>query len=120
MALQQVIDITNEFNSVGYFVQDMGDYNTLIAQFVTPSDPIPLYHTNDSGALIGVTDGNYKSADNFNSLVGFDCSSTDPNANGVVSVNATGIYRFSNFGRFIKFGDGGETAVKIILRLYKI
>lgn len=125
MALQQIIDATEQIvENSGVFIQDMGDYNTAIVLLANPTEPITFYHTNDAGAIQGVTDGSAILAGNFTLLAGENCADTAYNADKVTSATDgdTVMIKFTNFGRFVKFyaTSGNFSMDKLILRLYKI
>lgn len=115
MALQQPIDATLQFNQNGYFVIDCGGFDYIEAQVVNPSENVKFYTTNDSGDIQGVSDGNYKSATNFISVLGTNVAT----GTTIDMTNATSLIKFNNIGRFLRL-ESSDTLEKLILRLYKI
>lgn len=117
MALQQIIDATDKFNENLYYVLDCGGYDYANVQFVTPTSDINFTHTNDSGAVQGVSEGNYKSATNFTSVL---ATYLTDGATATKATTATeGIYKFNGCGKFIKFSSA-TPLTKLLIRLYKI
>lgn len=117
MALQQIIDATTSFNTNLSYVLDCGGYDYADVQFVTPTSDVNFTHTNDSGAAQGVSDGNYKSATNFTSVLATYL--TDGATTTKATSSTSGIYKFQGCGQFLKFASAG-TLTKLLIRLYKI
>lgn len=116
MAVQQVIDVTEDFNADGRAIADIGGFDYAIVQLVSPSGTITFETTNDSGDITGVSDGNPASATNWIAVQG-----TNLNSGAAVStLAASGLVRFGYIGRYLRLSIGGGTATKILIRLFKI
>ena len=115
MALQQIIDATDQFNQNLSFVIDCGGFDYVDAQIIDPTESVSFSSTNDSGAIQGVSDGNYKSATNFLDVFGINLNNNDLAKNTAIS----SMYKFNGVGRFLRF-NSDNTVGKLILRLYKI
>lgn len=118
MALQQILDVTEQVNlsiPIGIGAWDYG-----IFQFInTDAASMSFYGTNDSGAVQGVSDGNYKSATNFIPIMGLDLSTRTYTATSLGGASAANyMIKFDGVGQFLYFE--GSTCEKVILRLYKI
>jgi len=115
MALQQIIDATGIFNKDKVYVIDTGGYDYAEVQVVSPTADVNFSATNDSGAVQGASDGNYKSATNFVAVLGTNIT-TGTTANKAI---ATSIFKFINAAQYLKL-DSTDTVSKILIRLYKI
>jgi len=51
--ISKTIDATSSFNSLGYYYQDLSGWDSAVVQFVTPSEAISFFTTNDNGAING-------------------------------------------------------------------
>lgn len=125
MAVQIVLDVTNEYTSgsesgTPYLVKlDTGGYDYAVVQLVNPSGAVAFKHTNDSGDIQGVSDGSAVSSDNGVTLQGVNLAT----GSGVTSLAADGLVRFQSFGRYLWLDGTGETPStvdKLLVRLYKI
>ena len=115
MALSLTQDVTTEFNQDGFYVADSSNWDYLIWQFVNPSGGIEINSTNDSGAIQGVTDGFSLTATNYVTTQAIKLS----NGSSVTAVSTAGLYRVNQVGQFVKFGQEGCTADKVIIRYHK-
>lgn len=124
MAVQIVLDVTNEFVSgsesgTPYIVKlDVGGYDYAVVQVIGIPVTVNFKHTNDSGAIEGVSDGSAVSSTNYVTLQGYDLS----DGSLVTSIANDGIIRFESFGRFLSIEADGEpmSVGKLLVRLYKI
>lgn len=126
MSVQIVLDVTNEYltgseSGTPYLLKlDTGGYDYAVVQVVNPSEAVNFKHTNDSGAIQGVSDGSAVSSTNAVPLQGVNLAS----GAGVTSLNASGLIRFQSFGRYLWVDGvadlGGATVDKLLVRLYKI
>lgn len=116
MALCQTIDVTNEFNSTNAAIIDMSNWDNAVWQFVNPSGTISTVATNDGGAIQGSTDGNSKSALNFQTIQVTKLS----DGTAVTAVAAAGLFRNGVVGRYVKFGGASAAADKVIVMLHKV
>ena len=51
--ISKTIDASSSFNSLGYYYQDLSGWDSATVQFVTPSEAISFFTTNDNGAING-------------------------------------------------------------------
>jgi hypothetical protein len=114
--LSNTIDVTTQFNANGQFNQDVGQWDYVIVQLVSPSGTINFLCSSDSGAIQGVTDGNATSATNFNAV---EMTNLATNGTGT-SAAASGSYKFNVVGRYLQLSGAGVTATKVLLQLNKI
>lgn len=115
MALQDVQDLTDDFNANSIATVDIGGWNEAVVQLVTPTGTVNFTTSSDSGAITGVSDGNATSAINFTAVTGTNLA----NATGVTSLAASGQVKFSGIGRYLRLAGTGVTATKVLLRLFK-
>ncbi len=116
MALSLTQDVTQEFNQDGFYIADASNWDLLVWQFVNPDGTIDILASNDSGAIQGVTDGFALTSINYTSIEATDLSAT---ATPVTSVAASGLYRTTHVGQFVKFGGEGAVADKVIVQYHK-
>lgn len=116
MAVQQVIDITADFNSGSLAIIDIGGWDFAVAQTIGTSGTINFTHSNDSGDLTGISDGSAASAVNFVSVQGTNLST----GAGATSTAADALFKFTGIGRYLRFSGSGASATKFLVRLYKI
>lgn len=116
MAVQQIIDCTNDINVDGRVVLDTGGYDYAVVQLVSPTSTATFAHTNDSGDVQGVSDGSAASAANFVTVQGTDQSS----GTGVTTLATSGIVKFTGIGRYLRIMGPGLTVTKAEVRLFKI
>ena len=116
MAVQQVIDITADFNSGSLAIIDIGGWDFAVAQFVGTTGTINFLSSNDSGDITGVSDGSAASAVNFVSIQGTNLTT----GSGATSTNAATLFKFSGVGRYLEFQGSGSSVTKLLVRLYKI
>lgn len=116
--LAQYLDLTNEFNNNGGFVEfETSNYDYCVVQVVGASQGLDIYSTIDSGAVQGVTDGSiitssYYTAINFTDLATLtDTGQVGPN----------GICRIKLSGRYLRVEDpNGASLTKLLIMLSKI
>jgi len=114
MGLSKTLDITSDFNADGIATLDVGQWDNVVAQFVTPVGAISFLGSNDGGAITGITDGNALLAKNFTAIQGTDEST----GTAATSTSVTSNYKFSVTHKFVRFSGG--TATQILIFLYKI
>ena len=51
--ISKIVDVTESFNSVGSYYQDLSGWDSAVVQFVSPSEAISFNTTNDDGATTG-------------------------------------------------------------------
>lgn len=116
MAIQQVIDLTQDINADGRAIIDIGGYDYADVQLVSPTATATFASSNDSGDVQGVSDGSAASATNF-----IDTQGTNLNSgSAVTTLAASGIVRFQSVGRYLRIMGPGLTVTKCLVRLYKI
>lgn len=116
MAVQQVIDITADFNDGSLAKIDIGGWDFAVAQFVGTSGTINFASSNDSGDITGVSDGSAASAVNWVSIQGTNLTT----GAGATSTNAATLFKFTGVGRYLQLSGSGATVTKLLIRLYKI
>jgi hypothetical protein len=116
MSVQIVLDVTDDFNADSDVKLDTGGFDYAIVQLVSPSGTVNFLHTNDSGAIEGVSDGSAVSATNFVAVQGTNLAA----GTAVTSLAASGLVRFGYIGRFLQLSGTSVTATKVLVRLYKI
>jgi len=124
MSVQIVLDVTNEYNTglesgePSLLKIDTGGFDYAVVQFVSPTDAILFKHTNDSGAIEGVSDGSAISSTNALAVQGINLAT----GAAATSTNASSLFRFQSYGRYLWL-DGsasGASVTKLLVRLYKI
>jgi hypothetical protein len=124
MSVQVIIDATEEYTSgtesgTPFLVKlDTGGFDYAVVQFVGIGGEVAFKHTNDSGAINGVSDGSAVSSANALALQGVNLAS---GATATSTLTAS-IFRFQSYARFLWI-DGTATSAtldKLIVRLYKI
>lgn len=118
MALSNIQDRTSDFNADSLVQMDISGWDWVVIQIEgSPSSAISFKHSNDSGAIQGVTDGNETTATNFVTLQMTDLSS----GTGVTSTSSAGLFRAAVIGRFLQLSGTSVTGVtKILIHLSKI
>jgi hypothetical protein len=115
--IAQYLDVTDEFNTNGEAYVETSNYDYCVVQFVSLSSSCSLYSTIDSGAVQGETDGNVALSDNYSQISFTDLSdgilyTTFSGANGLLKVGVV--------GRYLRIGNGGQAANKVLVMLTKI
>jgi hypothetical protein len=114
MALLQLIDSTNDYNANGSVNLDIGGWDYVVVQIVSPTGTTLFKTSNDSGSVLGVTEGNALTATNF-----LTCLATNlANDARVSSVSADGLFKINVAGRFLQII--GSTVGKLLVTLQKI
>lgn len=116
MSVQIVFDLTADFNADSLVQIDTGGYDYSVVQLVSPTGSVSFKHTNDSGDVQSVSDGNATSATNFVAVQGVNLA----DGSGVTSLAASGLVRFQSYGRYLQLSGTSVTATKVLVRLYKI
>ncbi len=116
MAVERLLDVTNDINNDGRAVIECGGWDNAEVQLVTPSGAASFQISNDAGAITGVSDGSSASATNFLALQGVNTA----DGSAVTSLATSGNVRFTNIGQFLRITGSGLTVVKALVRLYKI
>lgn len=108
------IDATDKFNAAGAFVQDVGEWDWVTVQLVTPAASVTFNSTNDAGAITGVSDGSPASTANWIAVQGTNLNS----GSGSTTLAVSGMIRFAVIGKYLQLS--GTTAVKVLIKLSKI
>jgi hypothetical protein len=115
MALNTTIDITTEFNANGTYTKDLSNWDFCVVQLVTPGAAVTFTASNDSGAIVGVSDGNPTAAVNFTAVQGINLAS----GAAVTTLAASGLVKFNQVGRYLRLTSASDAA-KVILEMSKI
>lgn len=112
--LSSYIDATDKFNVAGTFVQDVGEWDWVTVQLVTPVGTTTFNSTNDAGAITGISDGTPPSATSWIAVQGTNLNS------GVAgtTIAASGLMRFAVIGKYLQIS--GTSAAKVLIKLSKI
>lgn len=51
--ISKTVDATSSFNDLGYYYQDLSGWDSAAVQFVSPSEEISFFTTNDNGSING-------------------------------------------------------------------
>lgn len=113
MAVQQILDVTADFNADGVVNLDIGGWDFAVVQLVTPVGTTSFFTSNDAGAVQGVSDGNPTSATNFVAVTGTVLAT----GSGATTLAGAGLIKFTGVGQFLQIS--GTSAAKVLVRLYK-
>lgn len=116
MALSKNLDLTTDFNTNGKVNIDMNGWDYLTAQIQTPSGTINFNGTNDANAITGISDGNARTAINWQAAQGVNTG----NGLSVASTSTNGIFKFTFPSRFVQFIGSSVTVNKLIVVLFQI
>lgn len=116
MALNHTIDSTSDFNTNGKVNIDTNGWDTANVQIQTPSGTINFNGSNDANAITGISDGNARTAINWQAAQGVNTA----NGLSVTSTASNGIFKFSYPSRFLQFIGSSVTVNKLIIVLSKI
>lgn len=112
--LQREVDLTADFTATQNVRVDASGCDWVLVQIVTPSAQINFNASNDAGAIVGITDGNALSSQNFQP------AGVENTANRAV-VNSTitsGIFRYNVTGRFLQIVAAAGTTISKLLVSY--
>jgi hypothetical protein len=112
--ISQYLDLTNDFNVAGLATIDVGEWDWITVQLVTPAGTVTFSTSNDGGAAQAVTDGNAASAINFIAIQGTNLNTGTTGT----TLAASGLMRFAVIGRYLQLS--GTTAAKVLVKLSKI
>ena len=117
MAVQQILDVTTDVNNNDLCTIDIGGWDFAVVQLVSPTGTFSFLTSNDSGAIMGVSDGNALSATNFTAVTGTKLS----DASAVTTLAASGMVKFSGIGQYLRIsGAAAAQVTKALVRLCKI
>lgn len=95
--ISKTVDATSSFNSLGYYYQDLSGWDSAVVQFVTPSEAISFFTTNDNGAINGQLLPAPEVPLNLDVIKGIDLASkTD-----VTSASTDSIVEFGIIGQYL-------------------
>jgi len=114
--ISKLIDVTTEFNANAKVQLDIGGWDYLVAQFVSPTGTVTFKATNDGGAVLGLSPGDAESAINWNVIQGLNLAANT----SAVNTNATSMFKFNVVGKFIQFESVGQTVGKLLINYSKI
>lgn len=114
--ISRLVDVTSDFNANAKVQLDVGEWDYIVAQFVSPTGTVTFKATNDGGAVLGVSQGDAKSAINWNVINGLNLAT---NASAV-NTNASSLFKFNVVGKFIQFESVGQTVGKLLIQYAKI
>lgn len=114
--ITKTFDFTTEFNTNSQVNIDVSGWDYAILQVQTPSGAINFNGTNDSGGITGVSDGNARTATNWQAVQGINTAT----GNGATSTSGNGIYKFSTPSRFLQFTGSAVSVTKLIVVLSQI
>jgi hypothetical protein len=117
--LAQYLDVTEDFNTNGEVYVETSNYDYCVIQFVSLFTTCPIFSTIDSGDYSVSTNNNIfdPNPDNFSQIAFTDLS------DGVTYTTfsgSNGLIRAGVVGRYVRIGDGGQTANKVLVMLAKI
>ena len=115
MAVQQIIDITDDLNTGSSATLDIGGWDFVVVHLVTPTGPVNFLTSNDGGGVSGVSDGNAVSATNFVAVTG-TVLATGASA---TLLSASGLIKFSGIGQFLRISGTAIAVTKAFIRYYK-
>ncbi len=101
----------------GRAVVDLAGWETASIQVINGGGTISLLGTNNAGDITGVTDGNAKTAANFNAVQAVNLST----GSAATAITGTILFRIAPIGfRFLQIGDGSTaTADKVLVFVTK-
>jgi len=114
--ISKLIDVTTEFNDNAKVQLDIGEWDYVVAQFVSPTGTVTFKATNDGGAVDKTSQGDAKSAINWNVIQGLNLAANT----SAVNTNATSMFKFNVVGKFIQFESVGQTVGKLLINYSKI
>lgn len=114
--LAQNLDFTTEFNANSKVNIDTNGWDYVSVQAITPSGAINFNGTNDANAITGVSDGNARTAINWQPVQGINTAT----GTGATSTSGNSIYKFSSPSRFLQLIGSAVTVTKLIVILSQI
>jgi len=114
--ISRLVDVTSDFNANAKVQLDVGEWDYVVAQFISPTGTVTFKATNDGGAIEGISYGDSKSAINWNVINGLNLATNT----SAVNTNATSLFKFNVVGKFIQFESAGQTVGKLLIQYAKI
>ena len=112
----QKIDVTTTFNANNAAVLDVGGWENVLIQMITPTGTITMQGTNDGGEVTGTTEESPTTAANFTNIAAIKMV----DGTLVTSLASTGLYKISQPPKYIKFGGVSAAATKVLVLLSKV
>jgi hypothetical protein len=95
--ISTTVDATTAFNSGGWYIQDLSGWDSAVVQFVSPSEEITFFNTNDNGSITGQLLPAPQVVDNLLPVQGVDLATkTD-----VLSTSADSMIEFGIVGQYL-------------------
>jgi hypothetical protein len=95
--ISTTVDATTSFNSKGFHIQDLSGWDSAVVQFVTPSEAVSFYTTNDDGSVEGQLLPAPEVPGNWDVVLGTNLT-TKVDAN---TTAADSIYSFGIIGKYL-------------------
>lgn len=114
--LNTTLDLTTEFNANSKVNIDTNGWDYASVQAITPSGAINFNGTNDANPITGVSDGNARTAINWQPIQGVNTAT----GTGATSTSGNGIYKFSTASRFLQLIGSSVTVTRLIVVLSQI
>ncbi len=104
--ISNVIDATNSFNTTGSYYQDLSGWDFAVVQFVSPSEEISFFTSNDDGAQTGQLLPAPEVPVNWIAIPGVNL--TDKSS--IASISVDGLVQFAIIGKYLLLqGANGTT-----------
>ena len=115
--ISKILDLTDDFNFDSNVQIDVSGWDYVVAQFVGPDAAVTFKSTNDAGGVLGVYEGDEKTATNWSAIQGINLN----NNTGATSTNASSTFKFNVVGKFLQFASTQSNEIdKLIVQLNKI
>lgn len=109
--LSQNFDLTTQFNANGKVNLDTSGWDFVTVQAITPSGTISFNGTEDANAIEGVSDGNARTATNWQPIQATNLAT----GTGATSTSNNLVYKFSSPSRFLQFIGSSVTVTKLLV-----
>jgi len=114
--VSQYLDLTDALAAGSGVIIDVGEWDYVIVQLVSPSGTVTFRTSNDSGAVQSVSDGSAVSATNFVDVQGTNLTL----GTAITTIAASGIIKFPVIGRYLQLTGTTLTATKLLVKMSKI
>lgn len=104
-------DVTSQFNDNSKVNVEVGKWQNIVVQIVSPTGTVNFNSTNDAGDVAGVSDGDASTALNFGAVQGTNLAT----GAAVTSLAATGRVSFGIIGQFLQLIGTSVTATKVLI-----
>lgn len=109
-------DVTSRFNPTGIVNLDIGEWDFVVVQLVSPTGTVTFNGSNDGGGIQGETAGNATSAINFTAVQAINLNT----GTAATTAAASGMFKLTVIGKYLQLSSPGQTATKIIVYTSKI